>query len=329
MLMAEELPTRIVGDPLQGIFGFSDIVDWRSAVAPEFERLVVSDTPWRWMFSNTRLGHRLHEIRQCLIEGRPFTLAPEDAIVWQPYSAQNQVRECLKAVRPQHDVVAIHKWPAQCHGLAKKLRNRYSSMEELAGKDLLRAATALDSAEGGEVTAAVLDFVQDCATRVPPGITAATEVFRSDGRIRVSAKRTHKQAYTVLNSLAEKPSPAHLLESMKSIERLPGLFVHRKECWHEMKRAISILASEPAEGGLRAAVLKVRDRTRRIGRVPERRSISRSLLVKGLEYHHAIVLNADQLTDARELYVALTRGHSFVTVLSKSRRFQRPPVPID
>lgn len=40
-------------------------------------------------------------------------------------------------------------------------------------------------------------------------------------------------------------------------------------------------------------------------------------LIKGLEYDHAIVTNADGYT-APELYVALTRGPKSVTVLSRT-----------
>jgi DNA helicase IV len=65
--------------------------------------------------------------------------------------------------------------------------------------------------------------------------------------------------------------------------------------------------------------------TRLTGRVPERRVISRPLLIKGLEYDHAVVLNAEQYS-ATELYVALTRGRKSVTVVSTSHRLQ-PAAP--
>lgn len=45
--------------------------------------------------------------------------------------------------------------------------------------------------------------------------------------------------------------------------------------------------------------------------------MSRTLLIKGLEFDHALVLSADEL-DARNLYVALTRGSRSLTVLTAS-----------
>jgi DNA helicase IV len=43
--------------------------------------------------------------------------------------------------------------------------------------------------------------------------------------------------------------------------------------------------------------------------------VSRTVLVKGLEYDHVIVANVDDITDACNLYVALSRARKTVTIL--------------
>ena len=45
------------------------------------------------------------------------------------------------------------------------------------------------------------------------------------------------------------------------------------------------------------------------------RVISRTLLVKGLEFDHAIILDFAELNSAKEKYVALTRPRRSLTVL--------------
>jgi len=55
------------------------------------------------------------------------------------------------------------------------------------------------------------------------------------------------------------------------------------------------------------AAIEIRDRTRRFGRPSERLTSSRVLLIKGLEYEHAVVAGADSMSP-QELYVAITRG---------------------
>jgi hypothetical protein len=66
------------------------------------------------------------------------------------------------------------------------------------------------------------------------------------------------------------------------------------------------------------ALSRIRNYRRVVGRGREGRVISRPLLIKGLEYDHALVLNAERLS-ATELYVALSRGRKSLTVVSKSR----------
>ena len=81
-----------------------------------------------------------------------------------------------------------------------------------------------------------------------------------------------------------------------------------------VKRSIAVQQDEGIET-VREAAVAVRDRTRESGRAAEPRTVSRTLLVKGLEYDHAVILNADALSP-REFYVAATRGRRTLTVFS-------------
>lgn len=104
----------------------------------------------------------------------------------------------------------------------------------------------------------------------------------------------------------------------------PEIVIYRQELWRELKRALRIQQDE-SPSSLRDAVLTARDRTRRYGRDIEHRSVSRTLLVKGLEYAHTILLDADVL-DITNLYVAMTRGSTTLTILSnRSRLTPRRP----
>lgn len=67
-----------------------------------------------------------------------------------------------------------------------------------------------------------------------------------------------------------------------------------------------------------AANLYQRD-MRHTGRpIGHRKLIGTTLLVKGLEYDHAVILDADAL-DAKDLYVAMTRGSKSLTIIGAER----------
>lgn len=52
--------------------------------------------------------------------------------------------------------------------------------------------------------------------------------------------------------------------------------------------------------------------------IRHRKLIGTTLLVKGLEYDHAVILDADTL-DAKDLYVAMTRGAKTLTIIGEQR----------
>ena len=99
--------------------------------------------------------------------------------------------------------------------------------------------------------------------------------------------------------------------------------VFRRELLIELKRA----AQEFATGqyaSLEEAAYIARYKTRVNGRKPEARIISRTLLIKGLEFDHALILNADKLQNRENFYVAITRGSKSLTVLSSSPAIHYP-----
>ena len=97
----------------------------------------------------------------------------------------------------------------------------------------------------------------------------------------------------------------------------------RSELWRAIKRSIAVKRDENLDTTQEAAVI-VRDRTRENGRAAQQRTVSRTLLVKGLEYDHAVILNAGLLKDAQDFYVAATRGRRTLNVLSEKRVLQFP-----
>ena len=87
----------------------------------------------------------------------------------------------------------------------------------------------------------------------------------------------------------------------------------------EMRRA---LQGYDAGSGktLRDTAWATRNHARKNGRrIVSARTVATPLLIKGLEFNHALLLDAAQMKTPEELYVALTRGSSSLTVFSAKR----------
>src|SRR3546814_1285181 len=78
--LAEFLPSRILGDPMQAIFDFDEgkPVDWDMSVYPSFGCLGQLEIPWRWeKAGNPRLGAWLKEARKKIEQGQKIDLHGE------------------------------------------------------------------------------------------------------------------------------------------------------------------------------------------------------------------------------------------------------------
>ena len=317
--LARIIPCRILGDPLQAIFGFGGnvLVEWNTDVVSAFEPLPPLTMPWRWRNANSALGEWLLSVRSQLEAGQEIDLngAPLDwkARGSKPQAAQ--VSACFSRARPNESAAAIQQWAAQCHRVSSFLKGAYTSVEPIDCEDLTKAAIRIDASQGGERAAALIDFAASCLTAVGPELTSIRKVLVS-GRTKAGHTYKHQEQMDLLVAVAAETSLRPVPAALRSLRRLPGAILYRRELFDEMERA----TRECARGEFAAladAVWHVRDRTRHSGRRLGLRVVGRTLLLKGLEFDHCIVLDADQL-DRRNLYVALTRGSRSLTVLSRT-----------
>jgi DNA helicase-2/ATP-dependent DNA helicase PcrA len=112
-------------------------------------------------------------------------------------------------------------------------------------------------------------------------------------------------------------------EMLGAVEGLAGgVVLARRELWQEMRKVLR--EHDPTLGrSLAETAWRHRDTARRIGRRAGHRCLATTLLVKGLEFDHALILDAGDLPDAENLYVAMTRGVRSLTILSGTPILQR------
>ena len=99
-----------------------------------------------------------------------------------------------------------------------------------------------------------------------------------------------------------------------TISRFPEIVIARKELWQDFDRMLGLVARDSSQSFSDAAAA-VRGRAKKFGRRPSDRVVGTPLLVKGLEFDHVLVMNAQQLS-REELYVSLTRAQTSLTVMS-------------
>ena len=325
--LAECIPCRGVGDPLQTIFGFRDdpVVPW-TTIKSDFE--VVDDAltePWRWRREghNAELGNWLVTARQQLEETGRLVIAEDAPITWVSHNNAIEAPSAWATAcwnvnsQETETVAAILKWPNKCRELAKRIGGRWPIVERFDDPELLQLSVELVHADGPTVVAALVEFVSQRMTGMGTALRTAVDAIEAGrGVLRITKNREHADR---LSTLANPPTPANALAWLSGVlANKDDWWLYRRECVFQLREALGHCTDETfAE--LPDMVAAARTRARHRGRHTHRRTIGTPLLVKGLEFDHAVLLWEPDHLSVQGLYVALTRASKSLTVVSRSR----------
>ncbi len=318
---ARHLKTCVLGDPMQSIFGFgaNRLADWDKHVCRHFPLAFELDHPWRWINAeNEALGRWLLAARQDLLSGRSIDLrdAP-DTVHWRKLEREgNDFDVLVEAARVRHRepgetslVIGDSRSAPSRYRVARRIQNMVT-IEPVHLNDLVSYASGVDLEDGLSV-GETLDFAESVMTN----IGAKAIMKRVDALRSGSARKPSSDFERLVVQVSDAPTYQGLAAILSACSALSGTTVYRPGVLRAALRALEMTDSGNGMNFGDAAV-QVREENRLIGRQLPRSAIGSTLLLKGLEADHVVVLNADQL-DARNLYVAMSRGARSVTICSR------------
>ena len=327
--LARDLPCRLLGDPLQGIFDFNEQpVNWERDVTAAFESLGILETPHRWDRAGTpALGAWLGAVRRQLELGQPVDLKVNlpPGVTFKPANGVAdrfliQANTCRHfACDSKESVIAIHKgsqeYKSKCHTLAKNVGGRFSSIEEIEGKALFAFIQKVQGARTNQNRLKeVLAFAIQCMTAVMGSLPAATQ--RGE-HAYVRENTRNPLVAMAANAYLADPTSNTMADLLTALKAIGEVHIIRADLFNRMMGILRKNALHP-KLTLDEAAEKYHAEFRYKGRpIGRKKIIGTTLLVKGLEFDHAIVLDAESLS-RKEMYVAFTRGAKSLTIISSS-----------
>ena len=325
--LAQHIPTVIFGDPMQGIFTFAGPVpDWTREVLVKFPVICTLTVPHRWDNAGaSALGNWLLTTRTNLENGHPIDLRTcPDYVNWHPLTGNTQ-HDLRDQTRAQYSIFGDYPNDSLLIiGESTNESSRHSYAQSSSGIDvvepvqmtgLIHAANLLEQHQGLNLVEAVLSIATSLMTNVEKSKLLLRIPSIIAGKNRTPA--------TVLESELVALSQNKATQTIHAVFKLcsdkPGVRVYRKGALYSLLESLN-LASTTDKITITKAAETVRERIRQQGdrRIP-RRAIGSTLLLKGLEADHCLILNADSRTmDRKNLYVALTRGAKTVSIFSRS-----------
>ena len=324
--LSEMLPTTIFGDPMQSIFNFGGpMPSWDEDVKLRFPVIMELNTPWRWINAGSpALGQWVIDCRASLLQRRPIDLLScPDFVTWisltgDPNMDRQKQTQIQYQIRNNNDVshsllvIGDSRNPRSRHNFAS-LSNGVEVVEPVDLADVTQISSLIDNLNGEELA----NHLLTAASSMMTGVGKANLLKRMPA-ILASRNRTPatpiELALKDVIELNDKTSTANLLGCLEdSIDT--RLF--RRGAFTALRNAVSLSLSDPTKTIKQAAEI-VREQRRHQGdrRIPPR-AIGSTLLLKGLEADHCLILDAGAM-NAQNLYVALSRGAKSVTVFSNS-----------
>lgn len=317
--LADVLPCRAVGDPMQSVFGFDEPCVTGDEIAEAFELQPPLVYPWRWERDecNRALAGWLVSAREELRTNGRLTVGADAPVTWIPHAdEQTWAEACRNAVAPRESTVAILQWPNQCITLARRLGGRWPIVEQFDDPDMLACSEVLAESDGPGAVREVFAFVSQRTTNMRTDLGRIVDAIAS-GR-PTNRFRTHLDHLERLLRIAESPSPEAILAFVEGAVAEREWRLYRRECVNQFQMALRESSGQGLDC-LPDAAAAARTRARHRGRRTHRRTIGTPLLVKGLEFDHAVVLWDPQHFSVKGLYVAITRASRSLTIVSRSR----------
>lgn len=322
--LAERMPTNVLGDPMQRIFDFrpGDLPDWNAKVLADFPLVATFDKPWRWVNAKeTDFGMWILRVRADLLAGRPVDLGAAPVNVrWVKQPADPAARHA-KAVRAVQGVKLDDGEALIVIGDSRSRESRSEFARLSAGLTVVEPVDLGDMISAADGIAAHTGYTRlDQVLRFAKSVMTGVNIPELATRLKVLQTGTARTAATPVEAVClgfatedGYAASAYTLEALA----IDGRRVFRRQLHGAMIEALRRAAARPGET-LPESAAAIREHYRAAGRPLPGRGMASTLLVKGLEAEHAVILDAGVM-NPRHLYVAMSRASKSLTIISGSR----------
>jgi superfamily I DNA/RNA helicase len=321
------LPTRLFGDPLQGIFYFGEPLVNLEDSNHMGDFLIDTEyltEPHRWKGINEPLGQSLKQIRTILetsnsIDMRVYKPTIELVIVPELdlYNNTKPYYKNVSRLLAKDNILLIDPDSTSVIPRVKKIaifQNRMTLLESIDDKSFYSVAKFFDTITPATSKKTILSVAHELFSPK----SSLNEWFTENDFKKFKKEEKIikiKEIVDAVASIEHNYKLSNIPAILKSINKLPDIKCYRRELLRAIMHALS-LAEENNISVYEAMVLS-RNKARRIGRKVYGRCIGTTLLTKGLEFDAVVVLNAHKF-DKKNFYVALTRARKELIVFSNS-----------
>ena len=321
LILADILPSHVLGDPLQGIFGFAGRLvdlDDRSQMG-RFNTVHQLRTPHRWINGgNEQLGLELLQIREKLISKTEIDLTQYPSIEFKLGPYADHYNYIINILTGGKSILVIHPSSGRIQPRQKFVSDfKYIPIliESLDHKDFYNWAKHFDNTTKPFSTL-LDDFIVSQFSNLAKWYNKDTKKFKKKNNPLEESKLADIK--NIHSELQSNYSLIKVKEIISKIKDLDEVNCTRKDLLNSL--CVSMENAFFSNTTVLEAMQNHRNIIRRMGRKLYGRCIGTTLLTKGLEFDTVIVLDADNFKDPQNLYVAISRCTKKLIILANNSK---------
>lgn len=312
--LKEIIPIRIVGDPLQSIFGWQakngdPLVDMEN-IGDQFAYLGALDTPWRWQEDCPVLGEELVDIRNLLVKNSKVDLSAYKEIEVLDLTYPGKISKLLSITNEYKNVFIIDPVSGSDSGrilLRKTLDKKRAH--------LLQPVNFPSYPEKVE-----LFEVFWTSKNIKDLVVFLKEIYLGKRIDMFFTEKNVRKTNPILENICKR---LEMDTCLSAYEFMSVVFdeIGKSGCIYELFPRIfldALTLIETEECSLKNAIQRGCEKYAWRPRDSRGINIGTTLLLKGLETDCVIIWNTEGIPDIKNLYVALTRASKKVYVFSSS-----------
>lgn len=307
---------KIYGDPLQSLYEFDDIpVNFDELIENDFELIGKLDYPWRWNDKNKKLGKWILEVRKKLENNNVINLYSIPNTI--KFIKTSDINGSLRILGFQYisrsiPNVILTRLPYQTKSYVKCFGGKYKMQEEIECRDLKEIAKLIDKNSKEEVLIELFNILKSSYTRLGQYDNVIKKI--KNYSYDFSKLRNNRELGNIIVEYInnETVDIEKMIDIIKLIEKSEDIKLCRYELIDILKKMLNNIK-----------IIKDRNASNTLQEITSKRkqkkfyySISRVLLVKGLQFENVIVVEPENMTK-EEFYVAISRATNSLTIISK------------
>ncbi len=312
------LPCRILGDELQGIFDFGrdPLVSWSDVTREFVNDLGELKTPHRWLKAeNEALGRWLLGARSDIQRDQEpdYRGSPIDRLSVKYDKLSQMLTRLTNEKEGRICVIRSKTRPLPAGTETTLVKRNYRVLEPNELSELRSLILALTEGSTSAMASAAFRFLK----RAHGGLSADDKKFiekilrNEDQRLRRLDRRKLRENHS------SGTTPILVLDLLNYVEQIAGTSCKLSESVSALKCIIE--EHRATSRDLKTLYADEISKRKYQNRNKVYRCIGSTLLVKGLEFDHVVVLRGPNWQQSwgnyRDLYVALTRGTKTVTLI--------------